>query len=299
MDIDYNALYGVDGGNEQEAAEPAGVDDTVTEETEPEQETETEAGEAEETETEPVQEETEKPEQSKEENARFAAARRKAEQERDAAVQKAKAEAEEYIRNSIQAMGLADPKTGKPITTKEELDAYQQSMQEERRQKILRRSGMTEEELRKMVDDMPEVRAAKEAEAKAKAEAEAVRAQRAKDQIEAEIREIGQFDDSVKSLQDLMAQENYAEIYAKVQKGYSLLDAFKVVNMDRINGKAQAAARQSAMNAASGKSHMTGTRSRGEGAVSVPDDVKAEYKIWNPGITDAEIAAHYGKMKRK
>lgn len=243
-----------------------------------------------------------KKEQSPEENARYAAARRKAETERDMAVKRARAEAKDeadrLIADAFKTMGLANPYTGKPITTREEYEAYREDFSRLKKEEFLKKSGMTERELNSFVSGLPEVKAARaQIEIATMAKKEADRAA-AKSKVEAEIREISLLDPTVHELADLTKKPNYSEFYGLVKGGKSLLEAFKLANFDTLTQNAATSARQAAKNAADSKQHMTATKTRGAGAVSVPADIKANYRMMVPDATDAEIAAHYRKTHR-
>ena len=202
MDIDYGALFGIDeGGKEQGLAAPAGAEAPREETGQPagtemngrsgtspqedagaqgakEQEAAEPAGEENQDTDAAVQEEPaaggdEHSETGKEakrvqddaRNAEFAAARRKAEAERDAAVEKAKADAQEEARKIIDEAfsrsGLMNPYTKKPITSKAEYDEYKQRYDEERKARVMKKSGMSDEEFEAFVNDLPEVRQAR------------------------------------------------------------------------------------------------------------------------------------------
>lgn len=300
--IDYDALFGIDtGAEEQETAEPAG-DTTETEGAE-EQEVAEPAGET--GEEEPSGEETQGDEeesggQSKEENARYAAARRKAEAERDAEIQRVREEAKQAMDDFYANSGLLNPYTGQPIKTKEEYDAYRKQFADEQKQSFMRKSGMDEEAYGKFVEGLPEVQQAKEI--RAEAEREKLEAQKAAAdaKIAEQLREIGTLDPSVKSLEDLSKMPTYSRLYELVRdNGLNLVDAFKLANMESLTQGAAAGARQAALNSIQGKQHMERTRQRGTGAVSVPADVMEEYRKFLPNATDEEFRAHYAKQHKK
>ena len=117
--------------------------------------------------------------QTEDDNSRFAAARRKAEAERDAAVNKARTEAQtqadEYINGVIAGLGMMNPYTKKPITNKAEYDAYKQQFDIDKRSKIIQGSGMSEDEFKNFVADLPEVKAAREQKEAAEREMQSVR----------------------------------------------------------------------------------------------------------------------------
>lgn len=310
MDIDYNALFGLEpeaSENTQEAAEPE------TEETEERAEEVTAPDEdAEAAEPESAAEETEdaadagtaetSTTQSREENAKYAAARRKAERERDAAIEKAKAdakaEAERVITEYLKASGMQDPYTGTVIDSPDKLREYAKQHTAERRQQLIRKSGMSDEEFDEFLADQPEIREAREAKKKAEdAEKEAMEL-RAKARVDSQMEEIRKLDPTIKDISDLAKAENYGEIYEKVKAGYSIVDAYKLANWEALQQNAQRAAQQTARNASS-KQHMQTHSARGSGAVTVPPEVMAQYRLFNPDATEAEITAHYNKNHHK
>ena len=83
-----------------------------------------------------------------------------------------------------------------------------------------------------------------------------------------------------------------------VKRGYSISDAYRLANYDALTQRAAEASRQAAISKAKSKEHLTATTQRGAGAVSVPDDVKAEYLAFNPDATEAEIQKHYQKYMK-
>lgn len=321
-DIDYGALFGINaegaevtepadpsadttaqGENEQEPAEPAAVEEQ--EETTGEAE-EGGRGAGEDSPEGQAAQPKQNPQgvrpaaqQTPEQNAQFAAARRKAEAERDAAIAKARqdaqAEAQRTIDEAFRNSGLTNPYTKKPITTKAEYDEYRARFEAEKKARILKKSGMSDEEFKQFVEGLPEVKQAKEAQAAAETAARQAREQQAKLKVEEQLKEISALDPTIKELKDLAKMETYPKFYELVKRGNSLTDAFKLANYDALTGRAAAASRQAAINSAQGKQHLSPTAQRGAGAVSVPADVKAEYLAFNPDATDAEIQQHYNR----
>ncbi len=307
MEIDYGALFGIDaGGNEQEAAEPA-QDET----------TQAQGAEAQEA-AEPAGEETQEPapgqesaeggkerreRQTPEQNAAFAAARRKAEAERDAAVEKARTDAREEARRTIDEAfrnsGLVNPYTKQPITSKAEYDAYRQRYDAERKASLLKKSGMSDAEFSAFIDGLPEVQQAKAAQRAAEQARRAAMETQAKLRTEEELKEIGKLDPNIRELKDLTAMETYPRFLELVRRGNTLLDAYRLANLDALTSGAAAATRQAAINAVQSKRHMGQTKERGTGALRVPEDVRAMYRALNPGATDAEIQAHYNRSHKK
>lgn len=312
-DIDYGALFGINaegaevtepagpsadttaqGENEQEPAEPAAVEE--------QEETTTEGAEGNDQGTggdSPEGRGAAPKQQTPEQNAQFAAARRKAEAERDAAIakarQEAQAEAKRTIDEAFRNSGLTNPYTKKPITTKAEYDEYRARFEAEKKARILKKSGMSDEEFQQFVEGLPEVKQAKEAQAAAETAARQAREQQAKLKVEEQLKEISALDPTIQELKDLAKMETYPKFYELVKRGNTLTDAFKLANYEALTGRAAAASRQAAINSAQGKQHLSPTTQRGAGAVSVPADVKAEYLAFNPDATDAEIQQHYNR----
>lgn len=311
-DIDYGALFGIDaegaevtepaepsadttaqGANEQEPAEPA-----VVEQQEETTEGAEDGGQSAGGDSPEGQADGQK-QQTPEQNAQFAAARRKAEAERDAAIAKARqdaqAEAQRTIDEAFRNSGLSNPYTKKPITSKAEYDEYRTRLEADRKARLLKKSGMSDDEFREFVQGLPEVKQAKEAQAAAETAARQAREQQAKLKVEEQLKEISALAPSIQELKDLAKMETYPKFYELVKRGNTLTDAFKLANYEALTGRAAAASRQAAINSAQGKQHLSPTTQRGAGAVSVPADVKAEYLAFNPDATDAEIQQHYNR----
>lgn len=304
-DIDYNALFGLDAGeNEPETAEPAASQESTEEDAQEEsnvqEPAETQEDTAEEAHTGENGPETAEPAkaQGKEQNARYAAARRKAEAERDAAVQKARDEADGLLKDVLAASGLTDPFTGKAVTTREEFEQYRKSQANEKRRSIQRKAGMTDAEFDGFIESLPEVQAAKQAQAAAEKAAQETRQAQAQARIDAEIAEIGKLNPEVKGVGDLSKLPEYGEIYAMVQRGYTLLDAYKLVNLDALTSRAREAGKQQARNAADGKTHMGKTKSRGAGDVELTQEELAQFRIFNPAATEDEVRGWLRKHKK-
>lgn len=311
-DIDYGALFGIDaegaevtepaepsgdttaqGENEQEPAEPAAVEEQEETTTEGDEDGGQGTGE------DSPESQADGQKQTPEQNAKFAAARRKAEAERDAAIAKARqdaqAEAQRTIDEAFRTSGLTNPYTKKPITSKAEYDEYRARLEADRKARLLKKSGMSDEEFQQFVQGLPEVKQAKEAQAAAETAARQAREQQARLKVEEQLKEISAIDPSIQELKDLAKMETYPKFYELVKRGNTLTDAFKLANYEALTGRAAAASRQAAINSAQGKQHLSPTTQRGAGAVSVPADVKAEYLAFNPDATDAEIQQHYNR----
>lgn len=284
-EIDYTAVFGIEGEEVQEAADPATEDNVGANEQEaadPAGESHVEEGA--ETGQKPSDESSHHV-QTDEENARYAAMRRKAEAD---AEKRMNAE----LDKSIASLGLTDPYTNKPITNHAEMQAYRQRFVEEQRKEMQEKAGMSPEDYQRFVDSLPEVQAGKAAQQK-------VMDLEIRAKIDSQMREIQMISPEIKSMEDLSKLDNFNKLYDMVGRGYELADAYKVLNYDRLTAKTAEAAKQKALNSIGGKDHLQPATPRGQGAVPVPADVVAEYRALMPEATDAEIQAHYNKYARK
>lgn len=298
MDIDYNEVFGLEntGAEETALADPS---------------TETESTGAEEQEVaEPVEQSnenatdngTEKPreKQSAEENARFAAARRKAEGERDAAIVKAQEDAQKAIDDMVKSLRIKDPYTGKFLETKKEYDTYLAQQEEEKHERLRRRTGIDEQELGDLVKGSPEYKEALKRASDAESELKSYREKEENESVEKQIAEISKINPSIKGLEDIAKMATYPEFYHLVaQRKMSLVEAYCLANHDSIVREAEDRGKQAAFNANMGKNHLGKTATRGAGAITVPTEIAAEYRAFNPNATDAEISAHYNKYIKK
>lgn len=243
--------------------------------------------------------------QSGEENRAYAAARRKAEAERDAAVARAREQAQaaaeqtaqKRVRELIRGMHIQREDGSGYIETPEEYEHYAAQTAQQQKREFLTRSGIEEAEFDRIVQNLPQMRAAEAAQAKANAAREAAAAEQAKQTMRQELQKITALSPKIKSMEDLSRLPNYGEFYDLVQKGYSLSDAYKLAEFETLQQQRAAQSRQQAMNAAQSKEHLTATKTRGEGSVSVPREVKEMYRAIMPGITDTEIQKHYGRSR--
>ena len=237
--------------------------------------------------------------QSAEENARYAAIRRKSEAERDKAIAAAKADAQSYVNDAIASLGIVSPFTGKLVTTKEELEAYKNARAEDFKKTFKEKNNLDDDGYEQFVSQLPEVIAAREAKARADAAAKAADKETANQRITAEVEAISKLDPDIKTIEDVFKSENYGEVLARVKKGIPLSEAYKIVNFDKLTARSAAAEHQRILNAQAGKSHMTPTtKAHGQALAPVPDDVKASYRLFDPDMSDEDIARDYNKRAK-
>ena len=289
---------GNEGGNVQEVAEPAGTgeaaENAVGGEGAPEQN-----GTGEDGTSAAGQAEQSAAKQSAAENAQFAAARRKA--ERDARLEAERIREEEGRKHDalIAGLGFTNPETGLPVRTRAEYEAMQAATARQKNADLAKRAGMSEEEWNRHVEQAPAVVEARAMKQRAAAAEQAARMEQVRVQMQEELAEITKLDGTVKSFDDLRASEGWPQMEAMMRRGYGMLDAYKLANYEALGERRAAAARQTALNATAQKQHMQRTEQQGTGGVSVPRSVMEQYRALNPGVSDAEIAAHYAKYAKK
>ena len=245
-------------------------------------------------------------EQTPEQRRSNAARRREAEKKAEidnavsAAVRAAEEKAKAQQAAFFAAAGLKNTITGEPITNMDEFDAWKREYDAKKLESDLKKGRLTPEGLQQVIDQNPTVKAARAIVENQQATERQQADSAARAKIEAEFAEIQKYDPNIKGVPDLMKMENFEEFKAKVDKGYTFLDAYLSVNRDKIETQRNEAARTQAGLNARGKSHMTGiTNQRGAGNQAVPPDIMQQYRFFNPKATDEEIIAHYNKSIRK
>lgn len=136
----------------------------------------------------------------------------------------------------------------------------------------------------------------RQAEAAARAERDYAVDRSIRMRIEGEVAEIGRLDPSVRSFEDIRNSPDYARLGELVRGGISLVDAYKLTHFDRLTQNAAAGARQAALNARSGKSHLQRMDGTGGGAPpAVPGEVLRAYRAIMPELSAREIEQHYNQ----
>ena len=261
------------------------ADAEVSEAVEPTEET----TEADETETVENDGNDEPQEQSAEENARYAAIRRRAEEDA-----RRRYEGEMNAMNQqIAAMcqGITHPVTGQPITNMREYVDALSAQQRIAREHELEEKGIDPSMIDRMIESNPVVMQAKQVIEKSKmTEAEMM--------IQRDVEEVSKIDPNIKGLNDLLSQPNFPQIVNLVaNNGLSLADAYKMANFDNFMQNTNNAARQQAINQMRGKDHLA---SQPNGVATANDDVEVPAEIMArfkaEGKTEKQIRELYKKV---
>lgn len=249
----------------------------------------------------------EKATQDKEKRARAAESRRQAQQRRavEEALARERAEEDQRWKDFFATAGLKSPVDGKPITTREEYEAYQRAVEERRIRQNLQKGQLLPEDIeaivRKAIAQTQDT--AKEQSRESKPERAAATGRTVtQEQVDAELAEIRRLDPDMVDLKAILESETGGAFQEAVSRGASFIEAFKLANFDRLQQRSSAEtarrAEQAARNKARSKDHLQTSRTSGSGAVPVPADVKEMYHYLMPGKSDAEILEHYNRSIR-
>ena len=207
----------------------------------------------------------------------------------------AQAEKAREMDEFVKGLNLIDPKTHKRVETVAEYNEYRARVNNETRERILKKAGLSEDTFKEFVNAQPEVSEARAAAAQAQRE-------RAKAAIDDQVRQIHELDPTINAFEDLGKMANFQQFYGLVKKNrLSLVDAYKLVNMDRLTERRVEASRQAARNAAASKAHLTKNKARGGAAadIPVPADVAEMYRELDPGISNADMQRDYSRYAAK
>ena len=223
------------------------------------------------------------PVQSAEENAKYAAARREAEE------QARMRQAETDKRFQEMFSGYRNPITGKEI---DGVDSYLEAIEAQKQyemQERLKQSGVDPELITQAIQTNPIIKQAEDIIAKQR-EAEQ------QQMLENELKEIYALDKTIKSPEDLLAMDNFEQFKGYVEKGYTFSDAFKLASFSRLQQKNTDAVKQAAINQARSTAHMESTSGVAEprtDLVPIPDSVLSLWKQSYPNLSNAELTAKY------
>lgn len=284
-----------EGANEQAPAEPAaGAEQGSEGAQEPSDEGQ---GEPSNPETEPM---------SQEERRRNAARRRAQEQQAavdqavNAALETERQRSAQDLEAFFTGMGIKNTFTGAPIKTMAEFNAWKSQYDADQFGKDLKAGKATPEQFTQMIDNHPVVKQAQQV-INQNLEAQRQQSQAAAQQrVDADLVEISKLNPQIKTVADLLAMPKAEEFKAHVARGNDFLSAYKLACFEELTqAKAERAAQQ-AVNQSRGKDHLVSSSGTGSaGSASVPSNVMAMYRAFNPKATDAEIRSHYNKTMKK
>lgn len=234
------------------------------------------------------QTETNEQVQSAEENARYAAARRRAEQEFAERQRQEDAEYERRFGN------YENPITHQPIRSRKDYFDALDAQEKLQRNQELESKGIDpkvfEDMVNKEVANNPMILQAQELIAQQKKTA-------FDNQLAEDIKAIQKLDPSIKSVDDIFALDNADQIIA-LTKDLSLADAYKLANFDALMSNKTSATKQAAINSIKGTQHLnstTGLNTPDDGEVEIPE---SELGAWKRAFPDASMSELKKKYNR-
>ena len=228
--------------------------------------------------------------QSAEENARYAAIRRRAEEEARRRYESEMGSLNQQV--AAMCRGVTHPVTGQPITNVRDYVDALAIQQRQASEQELQEKGVDPSIINRMIESNPIVMQAQQV-------IEQNKMSQAEVALQNDIAAITQYDPSIKGINDIAALPNFPDIMDRVQRGASLLDAYKMVNFDNFMQHTNQAARQQAINQMRGKDHLatqTGV-AQADDDVEVPAEIMSRYKA--EGKTEKQIRELYKSVASK
>ncbi len=218
--------------------------------------------------------------QSADDNARFAAARREAESRYN--------NERNYWDNMAKARGYKNADDFKKALENEAADKDRESLGE----LFGVDGGEVESALNKVIANNPLVRQAQSIINEREAEASKVA-------FNKEVEAIMKIDPSIKSFDDVMNADSFADVDRIYRAGgKSLSEAYILANFERLMSADEGKVRQQVINQMSGKDHLSGNKGGMSSGGTIPADTLKIYKQMMPGKTEAEYQKHYEKYRK-
>lgn len=210
----------------------------------------------------------------------------------------------EYEQEFIKVAGKMNPYRGTVISTPEEYETYKADHENAQKQSLMQRiqqGTATADELNSYVQSIvkrqlqtaPELQRAKVAAEKAEQAERLARIESGKNRLQADIDALNKEYPAcgIKSVEDIKdpAIVNY------MRRGLSVTEAYYLTHRQELAKKQQEVTKQAVINQANSKNHLKTTKGGASEDISVPEDVKEQYKKFFPDWTDKQIAADYKK----
>lgn len=282
MEIDYSALFDIDTGTDIPENTPAEGQETAQEAAEAQEQGEN-TSQAEAAQEKPA-EGQEKPaegkkEQTPEERARQAEGRRRREAE-----EAGRRAAMEEMNAVISRLGFTDPATGEAVDTAEKLKAYEAKLRKDR----FAAGKPTEADID-----------AKVQEAIQKRNAPAEEPRGIDPRIQSELDQIKALDPEMTDLGAILHSEAGEKFRGYVSRGLGFLDAYKLAAEERLSSLRQGKAAEAARLQAASKDHLSGTKTTGSGALSVPAETEEYFRVFFPEESAADHQRMYNADQKR
>ena len=117
--------------------------------------------------------------------------------------------------------------------------------------------------------------------------------------IRQELEQIRALDPEMTDLGAIIRSEAGQRFREYVRRGLDFLDAYKLAAEERLASLRQGRAAEAARLRAASKDHLSGTKTQGTGAAAVPRDVEANYRVFFPDASAADIQRMYNADLKK
>lgn len=224
--------------------------------------------------------------QTAEANAAFANMRRQLE----AAKRQQREVDEMYAR---QYGNFSNPETGQPIRSAKDYFDAMAAQERVNARAQMQEKGIDPSIIDSMIANSPVIRQAKAA----TAELNGLRAQQ---MLENDYKEILELDPSLNSTDEILNDPLMPLMMDKVARGMSLVDAYKIVNFDKLSSQKGQAAKQAAINQVKSKNHLaTGAALNvADAGDEIPSNLVEKFKETFPEKSMKELKALYNKTRR-
>lgn len=233
--------------------------------------------------------------QSAEENAKYAAMRRKAEAEAEKRYASKRAELDRQFASMFGQ--YTNPETGEPIRTAQDYFNAMQAQQNQQTRSQLEQAGIDPNLIDNAVRNNPAVQYAN-------AVIEQQQAEQARSMVAEDIEAIRSIDPTIKSADDVAMLDTYPQMLAMIQNSggrIRLSEAYKLVNFDRLVANQRQAGQQSAINQARSKGHLNAAAgvSGSVDGEDIPTGELSQWKAWFPDKSSKELRALYNKSRKR
>lgn len=219
-------------------------------------------------------------------NAQFATARRRAEEEYrrqlELEQQKHARELDAFVQKAYA--GQINPYTNQPFRSKADFDAYEQQYQQEQ----LKQAGVTPDMLNQIIMQNPIVQQTARMQ-------QQIQMQEGQRLFEAGLAEISKIDPKIKTIDDLVQMPNHAEFHQLYMQSGNMVAAFKAATYNQMMQKQAEAGAQMQRNGTLTKNHLTPLKGSVGDNANVPTDVLESYRTMFPDWSDDDIAKDYKK----
>lgn len=229
--------------------------------------------------------------QTPDQNAVYANIRRQAEAD---AQKKFQAQQEQIDRQYEQMFAeFTNPITGAPIKSAADYAAAMAAQERLEMQEQMKQAGVDPSVIDRAIANSPIMQQAQQA-------IERNNSIEATNMLNEDMAKVLSIDPMMHSVEDIQGSETFIDVvnYCNEHRGMRFADAYKIVNFDRLTSAKMNAAKQGAINAVKGKSHL-GTAAGVAGndnEVDIPVSEIGKWKDFFPDATPKELRAKYNHM---